>query len=170
MKRIERLHPEIKEYLDHTDEYENTGTEFKQGNERYLIVTQKGADGQQLLFRWNGKRFEYRDNDTIINTQNWSSLPDTRPDPRLANCGPSTTADHTTVYRYALTQVDVFDSSAGPDGGNLACCWTVRHIVFNALKRWITRTDGTAEFGQELHDCFHATFKEEDIPPGGIVI
>jgi len=120
MKRIERLHPEIKEYLDHTDEYENTGTEFKQGNERYLIVTQKGADGQQLLFRWNGKRFEYRDNDTIINTQNWSSLPDTRPDPRLANCGPSTTADHTTVYRYALTQVDVFDSSAGPDGGNLA--------------------------------------------------
>ena len=173
MAGIEQQYPEIEEYLDNTDKYENAGTEFKQGNDRYLIVTQKGIDGQQLLFKWNGTHFEYWDNETIIDNRlsasGWLST-DARPDATLATCGSSSDLDHDKVYRYTLTQVNVFDFSSGPDGGNLACCWTVRHIVFNALKRWITMTDGTMEFGQELRACFHVGADEASVPPGGIVI
>jgi len=171
---IEQQYPEIAEFLDVSDDYENSGTEFKHGIERYLIVTQRGIDGQQLLFKWNGKRFEYWDNETIINSHMFVpgySLPgDIQVDATLATCGPSTTSDHDKVYEYMLTQVDVFDSSSGPDHGNLACCWTVRHIVYNILRRWITLTEGTADFGDQLRSCFHAAFDEADVAPGGIII
>jgi hypothetical protein len=173
MRSVEQ-HPEVEEYLDKSDDYENSASEFKVGLDRYLVITQKGMDGQQLLFKWNGSRFDFLDNETIID--NRSSLfgvahpSDVHPDATIAKCGPSTNGDHDTVYRYALTQVNIFDSSSGPDGGNLACCWTVRHIVFNALRRWITLTDGTSEFGQELHSCFHVGSHEEDVPSGGIII
>ena len=124
MLNIERQYPEVEEYLDDTDEYENIGTEFKQGSDRYLIVTQRGIDGQQLLFKWNGSHFEYWDNETIIDNRlslpGWSFPADAKLDATVAICGPSSGADHDKVYRYALTQVDVFDFSSGPDGGNLA--------------------------------------------------
>lgn len=131
-------------------------------------------DGQQLLFKWNGTRFDFWDNETIIDNRLSVTglLPpsDARIDATVATCGTSSADDHDKVFNYMLTQVDVFDSSSGPDHGNLACCWTVRHIVFNALRRWITLTDGTAEFGQELRNCFHVGSDEAKVPPGGIII
>jgi hypothetical protein len=175
MADIEQQYPEISEYLDHSGEYENAATEFKQGSDRYLLVTQLGVDGQQLLFKWNGTRFEFSDNDTIIDNRSstgawWSTFAEAKLDASITTCGASSQADHEKVYQYLLTQVNVFDSSKGPGGGGLACCWTVRFTVYGALKRWITQTDGTAEFGQELHNCFHAASNEGAALPGGLVI
>lgn len=171
---VEQQYPEIVEYLDTSDKYANTGAEFKLGNDRYLLVTQKGVDGQQLLFKWNGAKFDFWDNETIIDSRKAvtgsSPVSDITVAGTIATCGPSSAADHDKVYQYALTQVNVFDSSSGPDGGNLACCWAVRHIVYNALRRWITLTDGTQDFGQELHACFHTGSDEGQVPPGGIII
>jgi len=124
------------------------------------------------LFKWNGEHFEYWDNETIIDAggalsglRQLSEL-----DATVAQCGPSPEADQKTVSDYAVSQVNKFSSKTGPDGGNLACVWTVRHLVYTALKRWITKTDGTAVFEPELRACFGAPSKEADILPGGIVI
>jgi hypothetical protein len=171
---VEQQYPEIVEYLDTSDNYANTGAEFKLGNDRYLIVTQKGVDGQQLLFKWNGSKFDFWDNETIIDSRTavagLAPASDITISATIATCGPSSPEDHEKVHQYALTQVNVFDSSSGPDGGNLACCWTVRHIVYNALKRWITLTDGTEDFGRELRACFHVGSDEAQVLPGGIII
>jgi hypothetical protein len=149
MQSAIKRYPEIEEYLDDSDKYQNSATEFKQGNERFLLVTQRGIDGQQLLFKWNGDHFEYWDNETIIDSR--TSLPGgfaLRPlsemDATLAQCGPSSESDHKKVYDYVVSKVNKFSSKTGPDHGNLACVWAVRHLVFNALNRWITKTDGTA--------------------------
>jgi hypothetical protein len=149
MQSAIKRYPEIEEYLDDSDKYQNSATEFKQGNERFLLVTQRGIDGQQLLFKWNGDHFEYWDNETIIDSR--TSLPGgfaLRPlsemDATLAQCGPSSESDHKKVYDYVVSKVNKFSSKTGPDHGNLACVWTVRDLVFNALNRWITKTDGTA--------------------------
>jgi hypothetical protein len=165
---IEQQYPEITQFLDTSDTYVNTGTEFKQGGDRFLLVTQKGVDGQQLLFKWNGSQFDFQTNETIIDSQKLFG-------PALApaaatTCGASSKADHDTVFRAMLEQVNVFNSSSGPDHGNLACCWTVRHIVLNALNRAITQTDGTAEFGDELKRCFHQGSDEAQVLHGGIII
>jgi hypothetical protein len=69
MASVTKKYPEITEYLDDTDTYENTAAEFKQGHDRFLLVTQKGIDGQQLLFKWNGEQFEYWDNETILDAR-----------------------------------------------------------------------------------------------------
>lgn len=165
---IEQQYPEITRYLDTSDDYVNTGTEFKQGGDRFLLVTQKGADGQQLLFKWNGKQFDFQANETIIDSQRlFGPVVFAAP---ATTCGPSNAADHDKVFQLMLTQVNVFDSSTGPDHGNLACCWTVRHIVFNALNRWITKTDGTAEFGAELKRCFQHGSDAAQVPRGGLII
>ena len=63
-----------------------------------------------------------------------------------------------------------FDSSAGPDHGNLACVWVVRHVIKRALNRWVTRTDGTAVFDPELRACFGESLSADDVRPGGIII
>ena len=67
-------------------------------------------------------------------------------------------------------QAGTFSSKTGPDGGNLACVWAVRHLVYNALGRWITRTDGTSVFDAELQKCYGATWQEADTLAGGIII
>jgi hypothetical protein len=169
-------YPEVREYLDDTDGYENTAAEFKQGRDRFLLVTQKGIDGQQLIFKWNGQQFEYWDNETIVDSSvAIPGFPPTAPldaalELTVVQCGPSSEGDHKKVYDYVVSQVNKFDSSSGPDGGNLACVWTVRHLAKAALGRSITQTDGTSVFGQELHSCFGHGSEPADVRPGGIVI
>lgn len=71
------------------------------------------------------------------------------------------------MFRLLGEQADVFDSSEGPDGGNLACVWVVRHLANKALNRWITRTDSTTEFDQELRRCYTPSESHENIAAGG---
>jgi hypothetical protein len=171
-----RKYPEIEEYLDSTDDYELTANEIKQGNDRFLVVTQKSIDGQQLFFKWNGESFDYWDNDTFLDSAaslpsfNFSLSPQGAHTLSGMGCGPSSDGDHKTVHDRAVAQVGQFSSASGPDHGNLACVWAVRHIVKAALNRWITQTDGTAVFGPELLSCFGNSADEADVPPGGIVI
>jgi hypothetical protein len=176
MATVEERYPEIREYLDHTDAYENSATEVKQGGDRFLIVTQRGEiDGQQILFKWNGEHFEFWDKDTVIDIE--TAIPTVGGLLRrhaefeaLVQCGPSSAADHRQVYDYVVSQVNRFDSSTGPDHGNLACVWTVRNLVFAALQRWITKTDSTSRFDSELRSCFNKSFESDDVVPGGIII
>ena len=66
--------------------------------------------------------------------------------------------------------VNQFQTSDGPDHGNLACVWAVRHVVYKALGRWITRTDGTSVFAKELKACFGSSAEEGELSAGAIVI
>jgi hypothetical protein len=89
---------------------------------------------------------------------------------RSINCAASTADDHSTLFAHAQSQVNRFSSLAGPERGNLACVWAVRHLGHQALGRWITRTDGTAVLYPELRGCMGASLPQEDVPAGGIVI
>jgi hypothetical protein len=175
MSDLAKRYPEIIEYLDDTDDYENTASEFKQGTDRFLLVTQKGNDGQQLLFKWTGQQFEFWDNETIVDGARaippfTLQLPTDAHVMTFGRCGPSSDPDHHDVHAYVRSQVNRFDSSAGPDHGNLACVWTVRHLVKAALGRSITQTDGTSVFGEELHSCLGDGAAADAVPPGGIII
>ena len=130
--------PEISAYLDDSPEYELSSSEFKRGDNRYLLVTQKGPqDGQQILFVWNDERgaFEFRDNDTFLDVSSDApSIADANLEAIAAGtCGASPAADHDTVHQLTKSLVGVFDSSSGPDNGNLACVWVVRHVI---KRRW----------------------------------
>ena len=167
--------PEISAYLDDSPEYELSSSEFKRGDNRYLLVTQKGPqDGQQILFVWNDERgaFEFRDNDTFLDVSSDApSIADANLEAIAAGtCGASPAADHDTVHQLTKSLVGVFDSSSGPDNGNLACVWVVRHVIKKALDRWVTRTDGTAVFDPELRACFGQSLSADDVRAGGIVI
>lgn len=170
-----KTYPEIQPYLDDTDDYEVSANETKVGDERVLIVTQRGIDGQQLYFKWNGDHFEFWDNDTIVDSAEsiLSISPTTRTLDAAAagmRCGPSSADEHRAVHDAAKAEVGRFSSRTGPDRGNLACVWAVRHIVKPVLGRWITRTDGTAVFAPELLSCFGAAHAEANVKPGGIII
>ena len=167
--------PEISAYLDDSPEYELSTSEFKRGDDRYLLVTQKGPqDGQQVLFVWNDRQsvFEFRDNDTILDVasdgpsnaaSNFDAI-------GAGPCGASSDADHDTVHQLTKSLVGEFDSSSGPDHGNLACVWVVRHVIKKALNRMVTQTDGTAVFDPELRACFGASLSADNVKAGGIVI
>jgi hypothetical protein len=170
-----RTYPEIGPYLDDTDSYEVTASETRIGDDRILVVTQRGIDGQQLYFKWNGEHFEFWDNDTIVDSA--ASILNLPPASRTLDaatagmrCGPSSDDEHRLVHEAAVRQVGRFSSASGPDRGNLACVWAVRHLVQSVLGRWITRTDGTAVFAPELLSCFGATHAEAQVKPGSIII
>ena len=170
-----RTYPEIQPYLDDTDDYEIAANETKVGDDRVLVVTQRGIDGQQLYFKWNGDHFEFWDNDTIVDSAaSILSLPPASQTLDAATagmrCGPSSDPEHQLVHDTARREVGRFSSVSGPDRGNLACVWAVRHIVKAVLGRWITRTDGTAVLAPELISCFGASHAVANVKPGAIVI
>jgi hypothetical protein len=163
-------YPELSSYLDDSDDYETTASEFAADDQRWLLVTQRGPqDGGQLLFRITRAGLKPVAADTAVNLN-----PSTRgfeveraPFPVYAV---SSDADHTAVAVKMEEAVGTFSTSAGPDHGNLACVWAVRHLVRDVLDRWITRTDTTSDFASELKGGFKRSFAEADIPAGGIII
>lgn len=160
--------PEIKPFLDVTDDYVNEGREFESGGKKYLLVTQKGEiDSGQVLFEITDRGLVHKGTDTTVaigpNIETFSIA-------SALQCELSSPEDIKSVYRKVLEAEDVFSSASGPDGGNLACVWAVRHIARNALGRWITRTDGTAVFDPELRRCFSGTMSEGDVGEGCIII
>ena len=161
---------EFAAFIDQSSEYENSYSEFTMHGDAFLIITQRGEDdgGQVLLRRDRDGRWERVDYDTLIDAAQLSS--DRAATAAAGICSVSSDADHVKVHEIIVDQVDKFSSASGPDGGNLACVWAVRHLVKRALDRWITRTDGTAVFDPELKQCFGSSANEAQVPAGGIII
>jgi hypothetical protein len=135
----------------------------------YLTVAQFGEfEGGQHVFELAGDVYRPVYSDSVADLRHLD-VPFALAVPNTV-CGSSTGEDHAAVAAAAVAAVDHFSSAAGPDHGNLACVWAVRHIVFRTLNRWITTTDGTAVFGPELRACFNAVLDEAVVPAGGIVI
>ncbi len=133
------------------------------------------GSGQKLRIVQRGE-FESGEVDFSHHNGSWVLLDD-EPSPlppdmsalRVETCGASSQADHDAVEAMMKSKVG-WDTSAGPDGGNLACAWAVRHIVHDALKRWITKSDYTPAVNNELQSCFGESSSEADVPNGGIII
>ncbi|MEG3168201.1 hypothetical protein U1737_08360 [Sphingomonas sp. LB3N6] len=77
---------------------------------------------------------------------------------------------HTQVANYAKAQIGIFSTKSGPNGGNLACVWAVRHLIYRCLGYWVTHTDGTAVFAPELLENFGASSEPDNVSAGGIII
>ena len=168
-------HPEIIPYLDHSVAYETSARIVETGVRRLLVVRQVSEfEGDEVVFVERYGKFVPLDTAPTDDRRLWRreepSLQAERAERARMVCQASPTADHEKMVAHFLTQVNVFDSSSGPDGGNLACVWTVRHLAKNALERWITTTDSTSDFDAELRKCFLPADRHEDVPAGGIVI
>ncbi|TCR70267.1 hypothetical protein [Bosea sp. BK604] len=160
-------YPELVKYLDNTDDYENSSFEFDENGNRKLMVIQRGPiDSGSVLFEMTERGWQPVDADTLLDT----AVPSLERAEIEAVCSVSSAEDHVIVAAEIKDQVDQFSSATGPDGGNLACVWAVRHIVEAVLDRWITRTDGTAVFDPELRQCFSPSLDGVGIPAGGIII
>lgn len=165
-------YPGVAEHLDDSLEYTNTFEESTVDGEERLTVTQTSdIDAGRVEFRKSG--------DTWVPIPP-AIEPDMEGEDRLHNReitgnehssrNPSSPADHEKVHNLIQSQVNVFSSRTGPDGGNLACVWAVRHLAHKALGRWITGTDATAIFDQELQRYFDGTWQDNEVSAGGIVI
>jgi hypothetical protein len=169
MDDILQRHPEIADYLDPTPGMENTASQVVMNGRNYVVVRQVSEfeGGMLVLEDVDGKLrpamadnfFELGDVDRQFEI---SAL--------ARGCGPSSGDDHETLAAHSLEQVGRFSSRNGPDRGNLACVWAVRHLAHQALARWITRTDGTAVLYPELKACMGPSLPQEEVPAGGIVI
>lgn len=163
-------YPELASFLDDASPYEVTASEFRADDQRWLLITQRGPeDGGQLLFRITeeGLKPEAIDTALDLNPASRGDELSRAPAPVYAA---SPEADQVAAAAKMKEQVNIFSTRTGPDGGNLACVWAVRHIVRNALDRWITRTDSTSTFATELENGFRRTFTEAEVPAGGIII
>lgn len=164
---IFKQYPEIEKFVDKSDEYLNKATEVLVRRERFLVVTQEGPiDGGQILFKHTPAGWEPLDADTNVDV-----VVESEPEFEAGGtCGASPANDHAVTHNFIKSQVDVFSSADGPDGGNLACVWAVRKLVKKAINRSITSTDGTSVFDAELQQCYGSTLDEEEVPEGGIII
>jgi hypothetical protein len=163
-------YPELASFLDDGSVYDVTASEFRADDQRWLLVTQRGPeDGGQLLFRITeeGLKPEAIDTALDLNPASRGLELSRAPNPVYA---PSSDEDQVTTAATMREQVNVFSTRTGPDGGNLACVWAVRHLVRKALNRWITRTDSTSTFATELENGFRRTFTEAEVPASGIII
>ena len=133
-----------------------------------LTIKQEGDDGGlEIMFR--------RGADGIYSVVARDNVIDTSHDlaARVVRGGytASSEADHAAVASTMRDQVGKLSSVNSPPGKNLACVWAVRTLVHNTLNRWITKTDGTAIFGDELERGFSGDiFNENDLPAGAIII
>lgn len=161
-------YPGISDFIDTTDDYNSTTSEFIVGDTRYLLVTQVSElDAGQVLFEHTPGGWIYVDADNVIDPINRST---SRITAAAVACSAVNADRQASLHEYSASQVDKFSSANGPDGGNLACVWAVRHLIHDHLGYWVTRTDATAIFDQELRRCFGGTFQEADVEAGGIII
>jgi hypothetical protein len=169
MEELLQRHPEIADYLDPTPGMENTASQVIMNGRNYVVVRQVSEfeGGMLVLEDLDGKlRPAMADNFFEL-----GDVDRARDITALARgCGPSPDDDHEKVAAHAQAQAGEFSSQKGPDGGNLACVWAVRHLVREVLHRWITRTDGTAVLYPELRGCMGASLPQDQVPAGGIVI
>jgi hypothetical protein len=170
MDDVIKSHPEVAEFLDDSPNLTNSGAEVSISGQRFLIVTQTGPEeGGQVLFRIVDGKAQFVKADTFIDLGPTHIFLDAH-HTAVGGCGPSTPADQQAVVAMMQSQVGQFSTSDGPDAGNLACVWAVRHIVQKALNRMITNTDGTSVFASELNACFGHSSDESVVPDGSIII
>ncbi|PRD13956.1 hypothetical protein [Pantoea coffeiphila] len=165
---IEAQFPELANYLDPSDNYEIFTEEKQIGDGQYLIVTQRGEnESDVMLFKiapdglqlQHDGVFAYRNNDIQPRSFHKNLV-----------CGLGSPDDYQSLFNIAVQNVGTFSSLDGPDGGNLACCWAVRQLAYAALGRWITHTDSTTVFAEELGKCFNTTLALDNAPAGCIII
>ncbi|WP_088348115.1 MULTISPECIES: hypothetical protein [Rhodomicrobium] len=171
-----RLYPDLGGFIDDSGPYELTSSEFRADGQRWLLVTQSGEfEGGQLLFRIEAGRLKPVRADSLVDLN-----------PRLAEAEaahvglePSPAAEVSAVATAMRSLANRpsdppsetrFSTASGPDGGNLACVWAIRHLVRDVLRRWITRSDSTSEFADDLFAGFGRSFEEADLDEGSIVI
>lgn len=163
-------YPELSSWLDDSDSYRLSASEFQADDQRWLLVTQSGPDaGGQLLFRITPEGLQPAGADTVINLNPESRGLEGARAP-LPLYQPSAPGDHAAMATAMVDSVGTFSTASGPDGGNLACVWAVRHLARRVLGRWLTRTDSTAIFAAELENGFRRSFAEAETDTGGIVI
>jgi hypothetical protein len=140
----------------------------------YLLVTEVGEeDGGQFLFEIDGNRLTFIAGDTVVDLEAALSpggLETSEILESAVSCIASSATDHRTVHEAARNAVGNFSTRDGPDGGNLACVWSVRRLAKRALGRTITETDLTTTFDVELRRCFGDDKAASVVPPGGIII
>jgi hypothetical protein len=166
---IKTSFPEVLDAIDPSVELTTSAKVIMDAGEEYLIVTQVGEDEGGIL------RFLIKDGRAVINTsnnvlENEAALLSAKSANEDISCEMSTLKDHRDVYEFAKKSVGKFSSKEGPGGGVLACVWAVRNLVHQALGRWVTHTDGTAVFTDELKRCFIESVSEAQIAEGGIII
>jgi hypothetical protein len=169
MDDILQRHPEVAAHLDPHPDLVNTAEHLVTRGKEYLVVRQVSEfEGGQVLFESVDGIFR------PVMADNFFELGDVERQFDISalsrNCGPSPESDHASVAEHAQEQAGKFSSANGPDRGNLACVWAVRHLVHKVLDRWITRTDGTAVFYPELRGCMGTSLPQDQVPAGGIVI
>lgn len=152
-------HPELRSYID-PDAKEVTVERREDGT---LLVTTRGEEGGQMLLREERGGYEVVAADNVIEFEHLLATPA----PCVGECSPQ---QYALIAQAILDKVDHFSTVAGPDHGNLACLWAVRHIIHEKLGFWVTRSDGTADFYPVLVACFGESRPVDDIAPGGIVI
>lgn len=134
-----------------------------EGDAQTLRVVQRGE------YESGEVDFAHRGGSWVLSEDEPSSLSPDVSALGVESCGASSKTDHDAVESMMKSKVG-WDTSDGPDGGNLACAWAVRHLVHDALKRWITRSDYTPTVHSELQSCFGEASDESDVPNGGIII
>lgn len=152
-------HPELRSYID-PDAKEATVERREDGT---LLVTMRGEEGGQLLLRKDRGGYEVVAADNVIEFEH----PLAKAAPCVGECSPQ---QYAVIAQAIIEKVDHFSTAAGSDHGNLACLWAVRHIIYEKLKFWVTKSDGTADFYPVLVACFGKSRPADDIAPGGIVI
>jgi hypothetical protein len=157
--------PEVQEQLD-PDLKIVSAREKTEDGERKLEVFQRGEfEAEKSVFLWNG--FEW---DLDPEEPDRKILPEGEQNLwRNTPCTKSTDEDHRLVYGGMTDQVGR-DTSLGPDHGNLACLWAVRMIVHDVLGRWITKSDYTLTFNEELRQCYDKLWSEAELLEGAIII
>jgi hypothetical protein len=164
-------YPDVEAYLDDSETFTNTAQEVVgPDNTRYLIVTQTGEEASgQLLFSIDANgSVTFLLGDTLVDPLKGPQVMGVASGSYI----PSSAEDHAKVAVTMETEAGHFSSANGPDGGNLACVWTMRRIVKEALGRDITHTDKTNTLVSELQAGFDASggFNEADVPTGGLII
>lgn len=152
-----------------------TAVDIQFGGETFVVVTERGDEdgGQHLFSKDSDGNYRYLGTDTIIDIQRlYIGLlgVDRFALAMRGTCTASNLSDHEKVFAFCKAAVGNFSSSSGPDGGNLACVWSVRRLLKKALGREVHKSDLTTTFEKELDDCFPNGLSHSDLPPGSIVI
>jgi len=151
-------YPDFKGFLDPTAE----GAKVERKGDETFLVTLRGEEGGQILLRRVDGKIELLEADNVLDREARFAA--------RACAGACTAEQHALVAQAIVRLVNNYSSAQGPDHGNLACLWAVRHIVHDVLEFWITRSDGTASFYPDLVSCFGAGRPEAEVAAGGIVI
>lgn len=160
--------PGLKAYLS-KDATDTEVEERKLGNTVMLRVTQlfSEGEGEQYLFSLEGGKINLIASDNSVEF----SSGDLQTSRAVADYnGDMSDSEHAAVAAEAIASVDVFKTGGGPSKGARACLWAARRVVHKATSKWITASDGTRAFYDELRRGGMQPAPADSLPPGAIII